>query len=63
MVEQAFEEYAEQLGAEILPQLKFYPDFPKKGVNFLDIFSATGNPAIFKKLIDGMRKMVLEKYG
>ena len=63
MVEQTFEEYAEQLGAEVLPQLKFYPDFPKKGVNFLDIFSATGNPAVFKKLMEGLKKMILEKYG
>ena len=29
---------------DVLPQLRFYPNFPKPGVNFLDIFSATSNP-------------------
>ena len=43
--------------------MRFYPDFPKPGVNFLDIFSATTNPAIFKKLIEALKRLVITKYG
>ena len=51
------------LTAEILPQLRFYPDFPKKGVNFLDIFSATSNIAVFKKLMTALQRLIITKYG
>ena len=46
-----------------MPQLRFYKDFPKTGVNFLDIFSATTNPAVFKRLIEGIKRLILEKVG
>ena len=46
-----------------MPQLKFYQDFPKKGVNFLDIFSITSNPAVFKLLLDAYKRMIVEKVG
>ena len=64
MVEQTvIEDYDQQLTAEVMPQLEFYPDFPKKGVNFLDIFSATTKPVVFKKLMNSLKKMIPEKYG
>ena len=47
----------------MLPQLRFYPNFPKPGVNFLDIFSATSNPQVFAKCMDALRRLVVTKYG
>ena len=38
-------------------------DFPKKGVNFLDIFSATSKPEIFKKIMEGLKRLIIEKIG
>ena len=55
--------YKETLRTEILPELRFYPDFPKVGVNFLDIFSATSNPAIFGRLIEAMKRLIITKFG
>ena len=46
-----------------MPQLKFYPDFPKKGVNFLDIFSATSNIPVFKRIMEGLKAITLAKFG
>ena len=43
--------------------MRFYQDFPKPGVNFLDIFSATSNPAIFARLIEAMKHLIITKYG
>ena len=57
-----FKEF-EELEKEVMPQLKFYPDFPKKGVNFLDVFSATTNPDIFRKLMEAFKKLAEVKYG
>jgi len=61
--EQTVEEFAEELEAEIMPLLKFYPDFPKKGVNFLDVFSITEQPEVFHKIMEGLRRLVKEKFG
>ena len=55
--------YKTALTAEILPQLRFYPDFPKPGVNFLDIFSATSNAAIFRKCMEALSRLIVTKYG
>ena len=55
--------YKQALGAEILPQLRFYPDFPKPGVNFLDIFSATSSPVVFKRLMEALKRLIITKYG
>ena len=46
-----------------MPLLKFYDDFPKKGIKFLDIFSATENPEAFRKLIDALKLMIEVKVG
>ena len=63
MVEKSLEELGRDLEDKFLPQLKFYMDFPKKGVNFLDIFSITSNPVIFKAIMDGLEKLIIEKIG
>ena len=56
-------EYKETLKKDVLPKLRFYQDFPKKGVNFLDIFSATSQPAVFDKLMLAVKKLIVTKYG
>jgi len=38
------EERAKEIADIVMPKLTFYKDFPKPGVNFLDIFSATAEP-------------------
>lgn len=53
----------EQLETEVMPQLKYYPDFPKKGVEFLDVFSATTKPDIFKRLMDAFKRLGEVKFG
>ena len=55
--------FKEALTKEVLPQLRFYQDFPKPGVNFLDIFSATSNPVVFKKLMVALKRLIITKYG
>ena len=47
----------------MLPQLRFYQDFPKPGVNFLDIFSATSNAVVFRRLMIALRRLIVTKYG
>ena len=48
---------------EVLPELRFYQDFPKVGVNFLDIFSATSKPAVFKKCMEAVKRLIITKFG
>ena len=57
------DDFDPEITKEVMPQLKFYMDFPKKGVNFLDIFSATSKPAAMKRIMDGLKKMIIEKVG
>ena len=53
----------EKIAAEVMPKLTFYKDFPKKGVNFLDIFSLTERPVEFKQVMDGLTKLITNKFG
>ena len=46
-----------------MPKLTFYKDFPKPGVNFLDIFSATAEPLAIRLLIDGLIRMIDTRIG
>ncbi len=46
-----------------MPMLKFYKDFPKPGINFLDIFSVTENPQAFKKVIAALQEHIVENFG
>lgn len=52
-----------QMTKEVLPKTKFFKDFPKKGLNFCDIFSITTNPALFRKVIDGLKTMIETEVG
>ena len=42
---------------------KFYQDFPKPGVNFMDLFSLSANPPFFKKLVDSTIKIIDTEVG
>lgn len=46
-----------------MSNLKFYKDFPKPGVNFLDVFSATADPQAMDTLINGMIDMIDAEVG
>ena len=36
------------------PYLKFYPNFPKKGVNFVDIIPLIQDKELFRQLVDDL---------
>ena len=44
-------------------EVKFYKDFPKEGVNFLDVFSITSNPKMFKEVMDELDAMIVKQVG
>ena len=37
--------------------LKFYQDFPKKGIKFIDIIPLLQNKAVYKQLIDRLTQL------
>ena len=63
MTEKELEDTCTQLEQHIMPIMNFYDDFPKKGIKFLDIFSATEKPEAFKKIIDALKLMIEVKVG
>lgn len=46
-----------------MEKTKFYKDFPKKGVNFMDLFSISSNPPLFRKVIDAMKHVIEVEIG
>ena len=42
---------------------KFYPDFPKKGVNFMDLFSLTRNHKFFQELNEFTLRVIRQEVG
>ncbi|XP_052831131.1 adenine phosphoribosyltransferase isoform X2 [Octopus bimaculoides] len=40
--------------------LKYFPDFPKKGINFCDVLPVLQNPPVFKGLISKMVEVIKE---
>ena len=47
----------------MLSQVRFIPDFPKKGINFMDLFSITCKPPLFKKIIESVKIMIETEIG
>ena len=41
------EAFKARISKEVLSQTKFFKDFPKKGINFMDLFSITTSPVLF----------------
>jgi adenine/guanine phosphoribosyltransferase-like PRPP-binding protein len=46
-----------------MPKLTFCQDFPKQGVNFFDIFSATADPYAMRFLINGLIEIIDVRVG
>ena len=46
-----------------MAQVTIYKDFPKVGVNFVDLFSITANPPLFRKVIDSLKYMIEMEVG
>ena len=63
MDNQDYKTWKEGFGKEIISTAKFYPDFPKPGVTFMDLFSLTANPQFFKKLTEGTIKIIDNEIG
>ena len=55
---QEYNNWRDQFALQIKEKAKFYNDFPKKGVTFLDIFSLTSDPEFFKELNKGTVKII-----
>jgi len=53
----------EDIAALIKKEAKFYPDFPKPGVTFMDLFSLTSKPDLFEKLNQASAKVLKEEAG
>ena len=60
---QEYKTWKDAFGKEILATAKFYPDFPKPGVTFMDLFSLTANPRFFKKLNEATIKIIDTELG
>ena len=46
-----------------MTKAKFYDDFPKKGVKFMDLFSITSNPAFFRQLNEDSAAIIRRELG
>ena len=55
---QDISEFKEKISKEVMSTCKFWPDYPKKGVTFMDLFSITTNPPLMKKVIDALKFMI-----
>ena len=53
----------ENLGKLIKKEARFYEDFPKKGVTFMDLFSLTSKPEIFSQLMEGTEQVIKNEIG
>ena len=55
--------WKEKMAADVKAKADFYPDFPKPGVTFMDLFSLTSNPEAFKALNEGTVKIIETEVG
>lgn len=51
-------EFKAKITAEVMSKTKFIKDFPKPGVNFMDLFSITQEPAYFRKVLDAFKTVI-----
>ena len=52
-----------QAETDVMPHVKFHPDFPKPGVTFMDLFSISSKPKIMEKLMDIFAQLVEVQIG
>ena len=46
------------MGKKVKDNAKFFKDFPKPGVTFMDLFSITANPPLFKEVVEASNRIV-----
>ena len=51
------------ISKKILSQTTFYKDFPRKGVNFMDLFSITAKPKLFREVLDAVKTVIENEFG
>lgn len=56
-------EYKENLSKKVLSKTSFIKDFPRKGINFMDLFSITGQPELFKEVIEALKHVIEVEIG
>ena len=50
------------LAFELKKRIKIYPDFPKPGISFKDIFSVFTNPSLLNNIVDDICKQINQKF-
>ena len=56
-------EFKAKISEEVLARTKFVKDFPKPGVNFMDLFSITFDPAYFRRVLDAFKTVIEQEIG
>ncbi len=56
-------EFKEKISKEVCERTKFVKDFPRKGVNFMDLFSITNDPVYFRKVLDAFKHVIEHEVG
>ena len=56
-------EFKAKISEEVLAKTKFVKDFPKPGVNFMDLFSITQDPVYFRKVLDAFKTVIEQEIG
>ncbi len=56
-------EYKESISKKVLARTNFIKDFPRKGINFMDLFSITGQPDLFKDVIEALKYVIEVEIG
>ena len=60
---QDYSQFKKELQMMIMDKATFYQDFPKPGVNFMDLFSLTSQPEVFDALLQGTIRVIDEEIG
>ena len=61
--EEEYKAWKSGVSKGIMSKAKFYNDFPKKGVTFMDLFSITQDPAFFRQLNEDTAKIIRREVG
>lgn len=51
-------EFKAKITEEVVSRTKFYKDFPRPGVSFMDLFSITQDPDYFRKVLDAFKHVI-----
>ncbi len=56
-------EFKSKVSQEVIARTKFVKDFPKPGVNFMDLFSITQDPEYFRRVLDAFKTVIESEIG